>query len=137
MNLKEFKQVKSKGGDKKIMKTKTKVIGGIAVILAATGITVGVILKRKMKKFCNLAMDYDAKLKQDLITFDTDEEKINFLNEKLEAIGGDTVQIKRNFRDFINGTNSKKVVDLFFRTLLIEELRNLGVDKSLNIVVEE
>lgn len=119
------------------MKTKTKVIGGIAVILAATGITVGVILKRKMKKFCNLAMDYDAKLKQDLITFDTDEEKINFLNEKLEAIGGDTVQIKRNFRDFINGTNSKKVVDLFFRTLLIEELRNLGVDKSLNIVVEE
>ena len=35
MNLKEFKQVKSKGGDKKIMKTKIKQEKGITLIAFA------------------------------------------------------------------------------------------------------
>ena len=44
MNLKEFKQVKSKGGDKKIMKTKIKQEKGITLIALVVTIVVLLIL---------------------------------------------------------------------------------------------
>ena len=44
MNLKEFKQVKSKGGDKKIMKTKIKQEKGITLIALVITIVVLLIL---------------------------------------------------------------------------------------------
>ena len=51
MNLKEFKQVKSKGGDKKIMKTKIKQEKGITLI--ALVITM-IVPYDKMKECCNM-----------------------------------------------------------------------------------
>lgn len=118
----------------KIMKTKTKVIGGIVVVLATAGITAGLVLKRKIRSLEAQAMDYVIGVKQELSLFDTDEEKINFLNEKLESFGGNTVLVDKKLTYFRTGSILEKLKNGFIRVLLIGELRDLGVDISFNII---
>ena len=116
------------------MKTKTKVIGGIVVVLATAGITAGLVLKRKIRSLEAQAMDYVIGVKQELSLFDTDEEKINFLNEKLESFGGNTVLVDKKLSHFLTGPILEKLKNGFIRVLLIGELRDLGVDISFNII---
>ena len=116
------------------MKTKTKVIGGIVVVLATAGITAGLVLKRKIRSLEAQAMDYVIGVKQELSLFDTDEEKINFLNEKLESFGGDTILVDKKLTYFRTGPILEKLKNGFIRVLLIGELRDLGVDISFNII---
>lgn len=96
------------------MKTKTKVIGGIVVVLATAGITAGLVLKRKIRSLEAQAMDYVIGVKQELSLFDTDEEKINFLNEKLESFGGNTVLVDKKLTYFRTGPHSGKTEKRFY-----------------------
>ena len=95
MNLKEFKQVKSKGGDKKIMKTKIKQEKGITLIALVITIVVllilaGVSLNAIFSENGIIKRAKDAQNKMDQAT-QNDLDSINELNNWIDGkINGTT-----------------------------------------------
>ena len=89
MNLKEFKQVKSKGGDKKIMKTKIKQEKGITLIALVVTIVVllilaGVSLNAIFSENGIIKRAKDAQNKMDQAT-QNDLDSINELNNWIDG----------------------------------------------------
>ena len=105
MNLKEFKQINLKGGDRKIMKTKIKQEKGITlialvitivVLLILAGVSINAIFSEN--GIINKAKDAQNKMDQ---AQNSDWDAINSLNDTMSEVSGEKEAEKRKLLDIV------------------------------------